>query len=123
MKLSIKQSLKNLSDNNKTITYIEGQKNKNNITYQIDNEKHILKIISPNKIILNRNNDNIECTLYFEKNKKTSSLYFLKEEGYNIEIDIKTTSLEINDNIIIINYTVIDSNENYEYIIEMSEKR
>ena len=38
-----------------------------------------------------------------------------------IEIDIKTTKLNISEDKIIIHYTVLDSNEDYEYEIEMSE--
>ena len=45
----------------------------------------------------------------------------IKKEGYNIEIDIKTTLLNIEKDKIEIHYTIIDSNNNYEYIIEMSE--
>ena len=39
----------------------------------------------------------------------------------NIEINIKTTELNITEESIFIRYNVIDSNEDYEYHIEMSE--
>ena len=61
--------------------------------------------------------------MLFEKNKKTTSQYHLKEEGYTIEIEIETTYLEIANNQIIIKYNVIDSNTNYELKIEMSEEK
>ena len=80
-----------------------------------------MSIISPKKVILNRKNDEIENTLYFEQNKKISSLYTLKENNITLDIDILTTKLEIKEKSIKIIYTVIDSNIVYEYNIEMSE--
>ena len=59
--------------------------------------------------------------MYFETNKKTSTEYTLKEKNISIPIDIKTTNIKITATKINIQYTVIDSNENYEYNIEMSE--
>lgn len=59
--------------------------------------------------------------MYFETNKKTSSEYTLKEKNISIPIDIKTTNIKLTETKINIQYTVIDSNENYEYNIEMSE--
>jgi len=59
--------------------------------------------------------------MYFEKNKKISSLYTLKENNITLDIDILTNKLEINTNSIKIVYTIIDSNMVYEYNIEMSE--
>ena len=59
--------------------------------------------------------------MYFETNKKTSTEYTLKEKNISIPIDIKTTNIKITAAKINIQYTVIDSNENYEYNIEMSE--
>lgn len=87
----------------------------------IDKEKYILSIINSKMIILNRNNDEIESTMYFEENKKISSLYTMKENNISIDIDILTNKLEIKKNFIKITYTVIDSNTVYEYNIEMSE--
>ena len=61
--------------------------------------------------------------MFFELNKTIPSIYTMKEEGYTLEINIKTTYLNITDNLIVIHYDVIDSNESYEYYIEMSENK
>ena len=121
MNISLISTLKNLNTNeiqrNKTIA----KKNKNKITYKIDDFNYILKIISPNSLILNRNNQEIECTLHFESQKTNSITYTIKEEGYNLEIEMKTNFLKIENQKIEIHYNIIDSNTNYEYYIEMSE--
>ncbi len=123
MKLNLISTLKNLNTNQKDINNIIAKKEKNKITYKIDDLNHIIKITSPNKLVLNRSNDNLECTMFFELNKTIPSIYTMKEEGYTLEINIKTTYLNITDNLIVIHYDVIDSNESYEYYIEMSENK
>ena len=121
MKIHITNTLKNITDNIIKKDSIKGIKDKNTIKFIIDNEKYILKVLSNTEIVLNRNSDIIENTMYFKLNKKSTSIYTVKKEGYNIEIDIKTTLLNIEKDKIEIHYTIIDSNNNYEYIIEMSE--
>ena len=123
MKINLKSTLKNITENEQSIDKTIAKKEKNKITYQINDENYIIKKISLNKLILVRSNNAIECIMLFEKNKKTTSQYHLKEDAYTIEIEIKTTKLEISDHQIIIKYTVIDSNTNYEYKIEMSEEK
>ena len=119
MKKALTSTLKNITENTKTEDKVIATKEKNKITYQIDDFKYTI-IIAPNKVVMNRKNNNLECTMYFEKNKETSSTYSIKE-GYNIEINIKTNDLKITDNKIKIIYTVTDTNTIYEYNIEMSE--
>lgn len=87
----------------------------------IEKEKYILSINSDSKVILNRNSNEFEHTMYFEKNKKNESIYTLKENNITLGIDIFTNKLEIKKDSIKIIYTVIDSNDVYEYNIEMSE--
>ena len=121
MKVNIKSNLKNITENTKDENTSKAIKEKNKITYPIDDCKYIIKIISEKEVVMNRSNKDLDCTIYFELNKIKSSIYTLKKEGYTLEIDIKTTYLKINDDRIEIHYTVIDSNTNYEYLIEMSE--
>lgn len=96
-------------------------KQKNKITYVINQEKYTLKIISPDRLILNRKTDQIDNTMYFEKDKVLPAIYNIKENDLELEIEIKTNKLEIKEKKINISYTVIDSNTEYEYNIEMSE--
>lgn len=98
-----------------------GIKQKNFFTYPHEKDIYRIKILSEDKLVIERNNDLITSTLIFEKGKKTSSLYRIKEEDITLEINIKTKYLKISDNLIDIAYTIIDSNTDYQYKIEMSE--
>ena len=122
MDVSLISTLKNLNTNEIEINKTIARKEKNKITYQINDFKYILKI-SPNILILNRNNQELECTMYFKLKKRTFTTYTLKQGEYNLEIEIETTFLSMTDKKIEIHYKVIDSNINYEYHIEMSEKK
>lgn len=97
-------------------------KTTNSISYQQAEELYKLKIVSPKKLILNRKNTAIDCTFYFEENKVIPAIYIIRENNISLEINIKTNYLKITNNNIIIKYTVIDSNEEYEYNIEMSDQ-
>ena len=121
MKVNLTTTLKNKNENNIITNKVIGEIKKDKILFEIDKDKYILKKESPKKVILNRNNDIIESTMYFEKNKNTNATYTMKKEEYNIEIEIKTIYLNITENKIDIHYQVIDSKDIYEYCIEMSE--
>lgn len=120
-KINLKGYLKDITNNETTIIDTHAIKNKLNITYYLDKEKYILKIITPDKLILKRITNEIESTLYFEKLKILSAEYTIKENDLFLSIDIRTNKIEIKDNYIKISYTVIDSNNDYEYYVEMSE--
>ena len=120
-KINLKGYLKDITNNETTKIDVHAIKNKDKISYYLDNEKYIIKIISPTKLILNRTTNEIDSTLYFELNKILTTNYTIKANNLSLGIDIRTTNLEINDNYIKISYTVIDSDNNYEYYIEMSE--
>ena len=121
MKIKLKGTIKDLTNNEVTSFETTAIKTKNNYKYIIDNEKYILNVIDNKKIVLVRSTHEFENTMYFEKNKKIPSLYTLKSNNITLEIDILTTSLEIEENRIKILYRVIASNNDYEYNIEMSE--
>lgn len=120
-KIHLKGYLKDLTNNETTNINTTALKNNKKITYYLEKEKYILKIISPTRLILNRDTIEIDSTLYFELNKVLPANYTIKENDLSINIDIRTNKIELNDNYIKIMYTVIDSDTNYEYYIEMSE--
>lgn len=121
IKIKVKGYLKNIDEG--IITNIDtfGIKNKNKITY---NEETVTNTIlqEDNKIILIRENDEFKNILIFDLNKETISEYLLKENNLTIELNIKTNLVEIEDNNIKVRYLVIDSDNEYEYSIEMSDK-
>lgn len=121
IKIRIKGFLKDIDEG--TITNIDtfGIKNKNKITY---NEETVTNTIlqEEDKLILIRENDEFKNILIFDLNKETISEYLLKENDLTIELNIKTNLVEIDDNYIKVRYLVIDSDNEYEYNIEMSDK-
>ena len=120
-KIKISGMLKNITDNEINEFTTTAIKQKDKYKFIVNDEKYILTIIAPNKIIMNRNNNEIEQTMYFETNKTISSIYTLKENNITINIDVLTNEIELTENSIKILYTIIDSNISYEYNIEMSE--
>ena len=120
-KIKISGMLKNITDNEINEFTTTAIKQKDKYKFIVNDEKYIITIIAPNKIIMNRNNNEIEQTMYFETNKTISSIYTLKENNITINIDVLTNEIELTENSIKILYTIIDSNISYEYNIEMSE--
>ncbi len=121
IKIKVKGYLRDIDEG--TITNIDtfGIKNKNKITY---NEETVTNTIlqEDNKLILIRENNEFKNILIFDLNKETISEYSLKENDLTIELNIKTNLVEIEDNYIKVRYLVIDSDNEYEYSIEMSDK-
>ena len=120
-KLNIKGYLKDITNNEITEINTKAIKVKDKISYYLDQEKYTLKIISPTKLILKRSTKEIDSIIYFEENKILPSEYKLKDNNLSLNIDIRTDKINLNNEFIKISYTVIDSNNNYEYYIEMSE--
>lgn len=120
-KILLNGYLKDVTNNEEILINTPAIKNNKKLTYYLNNEKYTLQIVSPKKLILNRTNKEIDSTLYFELNKIVPAIYNIKENNLSLEIDIRTNNIILNDKHIKILYTVIDSNTNYEYYIEMSE--
>ena len=120
-KIHLKSYLKDLTNDITTSINTNAIQTKDKLSYYIDQEKYILKIVSPTKLILNRSTSEIDSSLYFQESKILPSTYTIKESNLSLSIDIRTNKIEINNNYIKISYTVIDSNNDYEYYIEMSE--
>ena len=97
-KIHLKGYLKDITNNETTNIDTLAIKNKDKISYYLDNEKYIIKIISPTKLILNRTTNEIDSTLYFELNKILTTDYTIKDNNLSLGIDIRTTNLEINNN-------------------------
>lgn len=72
-------------------------------------------------MILKRSNNELDSIIYFEKNKIIPASFTIKENNLSLNIDIRTDKIEISDNHVKVLYTVIDSDNSYEYHIEMSE--
>lgn len=121
IKIKIKGYLKNINDNNKLEINTFGIKQKNVISFVDNNIKH--KIILKNDLItLTRENSEFINIIKFAKEKQYISEYTLKENNFTIDLNIKTIDLKISDNFLLIKYVVIESDEIFEYKIELSDK-
>lgn len=119
IKIKVKGYLKNITDNEIVKFDEKGIKNNNKVTYSSDNIKHIIKI-NDNSIVLIREGNDFINTFVFDKNKSTCN-YFLKDNNYDVDIDIKTNMVNYDNDYIIIRYVIVDSNCEYEYKLEMSD--
>ena len=120
IKIKVKGYLKNLTETTKEIIDTTGIKKSNVISYIFDNTKHKL-IIENSKIILQRENEDFSHTIIFNNNTTNISEYYLKKYHTSLEFNIETTKLIINKNKINITYRIIESNEIYNYVLEVSD--
>ena len=95
-----------------------GIKKDNTISYISNNISHKL-IINEDKITLIRENNEFKSIIEFIYQKISNSYYLLKEQNIEINIKLKTTSINKTEKQIIITYELIESKEKYEYKIEM----
>ncbi len=121
IKIKVKGYLENKANDEKLLIDTFGIRNKNNLSYKQEDVIYKIKIFD-NKIILIRENSDFINTFIFEKNKNTKSEYYLKKYATNIDIELRTQELFIDDKKIEIRYIIKDTSEEYHYIIEMSEK-
>jgi len=121
IKIRVKGYLKDIDEGKITNIDCLGIKNKDKISYLEDKVTNIIKQ-EDDVIYLIRESDEFKNILKFKINTETVSEYLLKENNFTIELNIKTTNIEKNDNSIKISYIVIDSDNEYEYYIEMSDK-
>lgn len=119
IRVKIKGYLKNISSNEVLEFNEKGIKNKNKITYTSDNVKHSIKI-NDDKILLIRESDEFLNNFVFEKEKGMSN-YLLKENGYCLDLEVITLHISMSENSILIKYKIVETDNDYEFKIEMSE--
>ena len=93
IRIKIKGYLKNITDNEVIEFEEKGIKNKDKITYTNDGVKTTIRI-DGNKVMLIRDGSDFINTFVFDK-KKSSCNYFLKENNYDVDIDINTLNIDI----------------------------
>lgn len=119
IRIKIKGYLKNITDNEIFEFEEKGIRNKNKITFNNSNIKYSIKCDN-NEIILIRDGDDFINTFLFNK-KNSNSNYLLKENGYDMDMEVITSNMEISDELIYIEYEIISTSCKYEFKIEMSE--
>ena len=116
-----------LSNNDNETTTIEAladyDENKKMIKYSEEDLKVKIEY-SDNKVYMNRKNSEYELDLEFALNKKNKCKYEVNSLGLNLEIDVCTKKLEIEDNRIYINYELLNDNKSigiFEYKLLIME--
>lgn len=121
IKIKVKGYLENIGKNTKETIDTLGIKNKYNVIYNYNNIKHKI-IFNKKNILLVRENEEFIHNFNFELSKETDSEYYIKEYSTNIDVPIITNKLNISDNSIEIEYLIKETNEQYRFVLEMSDK-
>lgn len=119
IRIKVKGYLKNITEN-KFIKFEEKAiRNKNKISFTFDDTKYIIKLLDSEVILIREGKDFIN-TFVFNKNNSKSN-YLLKDNNYDIDIDVELNNMNICDNYLDIAYKIIDTDNLYEFRIEMSD--
>ena len=111
------------SNDKEYIKDIKAIKKDNTISYSKDGIKVKIQLLD-NKVLLERENDNMKLNLEFEESKKLVSKYVIKDLNLNIKIETKTNRLIIDKNIIKAQYDLFMNGEfsdNFIFELEWSE--
>lgn len=85
----------------------------------IYNEKECKVIISLNNLTIKRENDEFLSEMNFIPNKETIGYYKLKKENVKMDLQILTDYVIIEENIIIVKYNVLTTNQEVIYKMEV----
>lgn len=112
---SVKVILKN--NNEESIEKYDAMVNNKKIVY---NEKEFKVIINYNdELKIKRENDEFLFELNFKSDKQTKGICLMKKENVTIELDILTDYIIIEDNLIIVKYNVVTTNQDVIYRLEI----
>ena len=64
-------------------------------------------------------NDFVNTFIFNTTNSKSN--YLLKENGYDMDMEVNVSNMESNDKLIYIEYEIVSTSCKYEFKIEMSE--
>ena len=117
IKIKVKGYLKNITENEIIDFEEKAIKNKDKISYVSDGIKTILKKDNNDLVLIREGNDFVNTFLFNNKNSRCN--YLLKENGLDVNIDIKTITIDIGGNNVLVKYVVLDSECEYEYKLEI----
>lgn len=69
-----------------------------------------------------RDNSEIKHIILYTLNKKVKTEYYIKELSSSIYLDILTTDINLQPNLIKISYQILDNNTKFIYLLEVSDK-
>ena len=116
-----------ISNNDDETTTIEAladyDEEKRIIKYKEEELKVTIEIFD-NKIIMERKNEDYDLNLEFNLNEKVKCKYQVNSIGLNLEIDVYTKILEIEENRIYVSYELFNDNKSigeFEYKLLLRE--
>lgn len=119
IRIKVKGYLKNITDN-EIFEFVEkGIKNKDKITFNNNDIKYSIKYNTDEVVMVRDGNDFVNTFVFKEKNSKSN--YFLKENGYDMDMDVVVGNMQIDDKLMYIEYEIVSTSCKYEFKIEMSE--
>jgi uncharacterized beta-barrel protein YwiB (DUF1934 family) len=89
-KIRIKAILTNETENEKTVSNVDGIIINNTIKYQELDKTKITLTFKDNSVELIRENEEVKIDILFMENKETSSEYYVKELDFKIPVKIIT---------------------------------
>lgn len=123
-KIKIYSLLSNSDNENTTIEALaDFDKEKNIIKYKEEDLQVTIQILDK-KVIIERKNEEYDLNLVFSQNEKITCKYQVDFIGLNLEIDVYTKILEIEENRIYINYELFNDNKSigtFEYKLLIME--
>lgn len=111
--------LKNITEKDELKFDCKGIKNKDKLIFSFDDVKYSIKYGKDTIILVREGKDFVNNFIF--NNRKSKVTYLLKDNNYEIELDIKTNYINIDDTGILINYEILDTNCLYEFKLEIGD--
>ena len=119
IRVSVNGYLKNNTDGENTVFKEKGIRTKDKLSFVFDDVKYSIKINDNDIMLVRDGNDFINSFSFSEKHGKSN--YYLKEHGYSVDMDINMKMFDVNDNKIYVKYVIVDTECEYELLIEMGD--
>ena len=123
-KIKIYSLLSNSDNDNTTIEALADFDNEKNIIKYKEEDLQVTIQILDKKVIIERKNEEYDLNLIFSQNERVTCKYQVDFIGLNLEIDVYTKILEIEENRIYINYELFNDNKSigtFEYKLLIME--
>lgn len=119
IRVKVNGYLKNNTENELISFDEKGIKNKGKLSFVFDGVKYSVKV-NDNDVVLIRDGDDFINSFSFGKINGKSN-YYLKEHGYSVDMDIRIKLFEVDDSKIYLKYVIVDTECEYELLIEMGD--
>lgn len=110
-KIKINSVLSNFENDTTNVSALaDYDEDSNTIEYQEEDMKVKIQILK-NKVVLTRKNEDYDLCMEFIQGETKRCEYIVKSIGLNVDIDVFTKLLEIEENRIYINYELFNENK------------